>query len=194
MPSMRRKCSQFWATDAKMTWAGFLVRTERILVGMEMLRDVPSSLIGEITRLIVVKFSILGVPKNWSNWTPNRMALYAQKKEWLETTIILGRIARVKAGALVAEKGHSLRTALVFQKRVRLLDKDGLYVSCKPLIDGCKSYLRHKIDGKFEKYIGAGLFYDDNPAHLEWEAKQEKTSGPPEVWIEVRIPEETPQT
>lgn len=142
-------------------------------------------------QVIVVKFGILGVPKNWSNWTPNRMALYSQKKEWLDTASILGRQARILAKVEVAIRGHPRRNIFIRMLRKRTLDKDGSYSACKPIIDGLKTILkRRKSNSKsFEEYEGAGLIFDDNPIHADWTVEQEITRDEPQVWIEVHIPE-----
>ena len=139
--------------------------------------------------MIVVEFGILGTPQNWANWTPNRMALYAKKKEWLETTIILGRMARNSAGVPIAIFGHPLRYISITQYRIRFLDKDGLFISGKPIVDGLKTELRRKVGKTFEKYPGAGLIFDDDPTHCDWDVKQEKATGTPQIKIRIEIPE-----
>lgn len=132
---------------------------------------------------------MLGVPTNWSNFAKNRFVLYEKKKVWLETTIILGGMARIKAGCPVAEKGHDPRTLHIHQIRTRLLDKDGLYISAKPIVDGLKTELRKKVEKKFVKYEGAGLIFNDNPDHCDWEVTQEKADGRDQkTFIEIEIP------
>lgn len=123
---------------------------------------------------MIIEFEMLGVPTNWSNMIRNRFYMYAKKKEWLDAAEILGRVARVKAGVPIAEKGHPIRILHIHQYRQRLLDKDGLYVSCKPIIDGLKTVLKRKIDGKMVTVSGAGLIYNDDPSHIDWEASQSK--------------------
>lgn len=137
---------------------------------------------------MIVEFSMLGVPKNWSNYNPNRYVLHAEKDEWLRSTTILGRVARVKAGCPIAEKGHDLRMVYIHQIRTRFLDKDGLFVSCKPIIDGLKSELRRKVDKQFVKVIGAGLIFNDDPEHADWIVTQEKADGRQnQTYIKVEI-------
>jgi len=145
--------------------------------------------------MALIEFSILGVPKNWSNFSAHRYVQYNEKKEWLETTTILGRNARVKAGCLPAEKGHDQRTIRIHQYRKRLLDKDGLYTSGKPIIDGLKTILRRKITegpekGKFLDVPGAGLIWNDDAKHCDWFVTQELASGRDQkITIQVEIPE-----
>jgi hypothetical protein len=126
---------------------------------------------------LIIEFSMLGVPTNWSNYMVNRFVMAEKKREWLETTVILARVARVKANLPIAEKGHDLRFIRIHQIRTRLLDKDGLYSSAKPIVDGLKSELRRKVEGKFVKVVGAGLIFNDDPDHADWEVTQEKANG-----------------
>lgn len=138
---------------------------------------------------MIIEFGILGVPINWSNFYVNRFVMYEKKKEWLEDTIILGRMARIKAGCAVAEKGHDPRILRIHQLRTRFLDKDGLYISAKPIVDGLKTKLRKKIDGKMTSYEGAGLIFNDNPDHCDWEVIQEKADGREQkTTIQIEIP------
>lgn len=116
--------------------------------------------------------------------------MYEKKKEWLETTIILGRLARIKMGCPIAGKGHSLRMVTIHEIRTRFLDKDGLYISAKPIVDGLKSELRKKEGKKFIKYEGAGLIFNDDADHCDWYVTQEKADGrEPQVKITVKIEE-----
>jgi len=124
-----------------------------------------------------VEFSMLGVPKNWSNFMRNRYVVYEEKDEWVRSTTILGRVARVKAGRDVAEKGHPLRMVHLHQIRTRLLDKDGLFISNKPIVDGLKTWLRRKVDGEFTQVPGAGLIFNDDPKHCDWNCTQELAGG-----------------
>jgi hypothetical protein len=140
---------------------------------------------------MIIEFSMLGVPINWSNYMVNRFVIAEKKREWLESTTILARVARVKAGIPIAEKGHSLRIIQIHQIRTRLLDKDGLYVSCKPIVDGLKSELKRKVEKKFVTVSGAGLIFNDNPSHCDWECTQELASGRDQkVTIRINIEED----
>lgn len=139
---------------------------------------------------MIVEFTMLGVPTNWSNFMKNRYVVAEKKNEWLTSTAILGRVARIKAGLPIAEKGHALRILRIHAIRTRLLDKDGLYASCKPIVDGLKSELRRKVDGQFVKVAGAGLIFNDDPSHADWEVTQEKADGKEnKITIKVEIPE-----
>lgn len=136
-----------------------------------------------------IEFGILGVPQNWSNWNKNRFVMYEAKKEWLDTTVILGRQCRARAGLQVAGRGHAQRTIQIVQSRVRFLDKDGLYISAKPIIDGLKTELRRKIDKKYVVYEGAGFIFNDDEVHADWDVKQIKADGEPQVRIKITIPD-----
>ena len=138
-----------------------------------------------------IEFTMLGVPTNWANFARNRFVMYAKKKEWLDAAEILGRSARIRAESPIAEKGHKQRLIAVTQFRNRFLDKEGLYVSCKPIIDGLKTVLkvRNKDTGKYENSAGAGLIYDDNEDYVEWVVTQVKCKRDDEkTIITIEIP------
>jgi hypothetical protein len=59
---------------------------------------------------------------------------------------------------------------------VRFLDKDGLYSSVKPILDGLQISLqrKNKLTGKMESYPGAGLIVKDSPDWIDLEVEQYK--------------------
>lgn len=64
----------------------------------------------------------------------------------------------------------------------KLLDKDNLYSSIKPVVDALKA-IRHSKAWNMDQWTRWGLIWDDDPAHCEIVARQEK--GPYAVRIEV---------
>ena len=116
-------------------------------------------------------FSVLGVPKNWSNtgmaFRFNRNAAMAMRREyneWKWSIALLGAVARANAGWFVAESTDGKRIIRIHQKRRGILDEDGLMSSCKPIIDGLKRTIadRNANTGEYQSQDGAGLIFDDS--------------------------------
>jgi hypothetical protein len=126
--------------------------------------------------LLTVEIHVTGVPENWDNITTTSkrgaMAVAARKREWLETIIFLGGQERNTAHIPLAEKGHPRRLVHIEQIRWGRLDKGGLYASCKPLIDGLKVVLYRGKGEHRRRITGAGLIYEDDPDHVDWDVTQ----------------------
>lgn len=118
----------------------------------------------------------MGVPKSWSNtgvWSRQAaIAQHEKMKEWTENVIFWGRIRRVQANWPVAEEAHPQRLISIHQLRHGELDDDNLFTSVKPLVDGCKTYLRRQR----QRVNGAGLIWNDNPRHCRIVVTQERVS------------------
>jgi hypothetical protein len=121
-----------------------------------------------------IEFELKDVPESWSNTgVYSRRAAMAQSKKmkiWTENTLNWASTRRIQAGWEIAQIDHPQRTLTIHQLRHGVLDDDNLYSSVKPIVDGCKSYLRRS--GK--TIIAGGLVYNDNPKHCHIEVTQER--------------------
>jgi hypothetical protein len=92
------------------------------------------------------------------------MAESLKKKAWTRNVAARGLTKRLAADWEKASKGHLRRLIVIHQVRHGELDEgDNLPASVKPLVDGCKTYLKR---GNKPIY-GAGLIWDDNPIHCQ---------------------------
>lgn len=92
--------------------------------------------------------------------------------EWTDLVVFWGRVKRVGAGWELASEGHSQRHISIHQIRHGLLDDDNLFSSVKPLLDGCKTFLRRKK----QTVYGSGLIWNDNPRYCHLGVTQEKVT------------------
>ena len=81
------------------------------------------------------------------HWTKRRK--YMDKWSWL--------VRQALGWPGILEPAPDKARVTIVQHRKRLMDKDNLYASCKPLLDAC-------VDWQ--------LLYDDSPSHCELEVQQ----------------------
>jgi hypothetical protein len=121
-----------------------------------------------------IEFELVGVPDSYSNsgiWSKKAAIAQSLKmKLWTQNVIAWGQTKRINAGWEIAKIGHQPRIITIHQRRHGELDEDNLYSSVKPLIDGCKTYIRRN-----KKHVyGAGLIWNDNPKHCHPVVTQER--------------------
>jgi len=138
---------------------------------------------------LLVEFEIPDIPPSLANHRGHWGDIYATGSRWLELAIHHGRAARMLADVPPAVSGDRRRVEIV-QHRTHLLDPGNLEASVKAIVDGLK--LRHArrvkgIRAELSDLWGAGLIFDDGPAHLDLVVTQAKARHRAEQRTEVKV-------
>ena len=125
------------------------------------------------------KFAGRPVPALTANFHLTPMAAYSRSKRLRTATFSWAFAQSLRLDIPPAERKRILRLTLIRGHRQRLLDKDGMYVALKPVVDGLRD---------------ARLLVDDSEKWVDYEATQRKDNDIGAAIIVVLREEKSPPT